>query len=662
MRISTTFLIIAFISLLLGTLTILPITQSSLNWSVEQLTWAQKENVRQVLAASFEDKKLYLSNLSNVIQFDANLAGALVLADASRDYGMLSKLLEELRKKSNLEYFEVMPINRIDSKIVVVSTCLRTFAVGAEGASLCQNGDKTMIAWLSPIFLYGEKVGMMFLGANLVSSQHLELINDFKQARNEVYRIGNLAVVAELKPNIESIKAVSATLRKLIILGAIIALVFMLIFIGLAIRYFFLEPFQLILSDLDRAFSHIEQKMSFQFDNKKVLAWENRKLILTLEAFVEKIMNYERQLADSNARLIENEKSAALGRLSRQVAHDIRSPLTALQLAIRQVDQFPESYRGLFITAVERINNIANQLLKNYKISSPSAGDESVEQESVLLDSLRVCVQEKFLVAEQKNIEIQLVGKESDGFCLIPLAATPFQNIVSNILTNAIEASSSGMRIVVQFSKRNSKAYIIVQDEGDGIPETVLSRIGKEEITFGKESGNGLGLYSAKQMICKSGGQLSVRSKVGVGTEVQIELPFLESNATLLNSICLKSGAKVIVIDDDKAVHEVWRHRLNELAISQTVLTINFMSVDSFSEWYSKNGSDAKQKYHFFIDYDFHNMELNGIELIKKYGLESQAILVTAHFAEPEIIAKAKLLNIMILPKPILASIPFVIE
>ena len=70
--------------------------------------------------------------------------------------------------------------------------------------------------------------------------------------------------------------------------------------------------------------------------------------------------------------------------------------------------------------------------------------------------------------------------------------------------------------------KYSSKTQLVVIDNGIGIPSHVLSRIGDEGFSFGKENGNGLGVSFAKRKMIEWGGTLQISSNVGVGTMVTL--------------------------------------------------------------------------------------------------------------------------------------------
>ncbi|HPI41549.1 MAG TPA: hypothetical protein PLJ21_12135, partial [Pseudobdellovibrionaceae bacterium] len=109
-------------------------------------------------------------------------------------------------------------------------------------------------------------------------------------------------------------------------------------------------------------------------------------------------------------------------------------------------------------------------------------------------------------------------------------------------------------------------------------------------------------------------------------------------------------------------VHEIWRHRLNELSVEQTVLIHHMMTGPEFSDWMAQMDTSNINEYHFFVDYDFHDQNYNGLTLIEKFKLTERAVLVTAHHADIDVQTLAKKISVPILSKASLATIPILIQ
>ena len=111
---------------------------------------------------------------------------------------------------------------------------------------------------------------------------------------------------------------------------------------------------------------------------------------------------------------------------------------------------------------------------------------------------------------------------------IIEIDEIEFARSVSNLINNSIEALHDGGSVRVHLRAYKNQATIIVSDDGAGIPELIVSKLGHEKLTFGKcgsSSGNGLGVFHARQTTLKAGGSFNIQSKLSEGTIVSMTLP-----------------------------------------------------------------------------------------------------------------------------------------
>jgi signal transduction histidine kinase len=107
------------------------------------------------------------------------------------------------------------------------------------------------------------------------------------------------------------------------------------------------------------------------------------------------------------------------------------------------------------------------------------------------------------------------------------IIASDLKNIISNLINNSAEAMDQNGFISVSLEKEDENLLLEIRDNGKGIPKEILPQLMQEGASFGKKDGNGLGLYHAKKSIESWGGQIQIRSTVGVGTTVSIKLPIV---------------------------------------------------------------------------------------------------------------------------------------
>lgn len=229
--------------------------------------------------------------------------------------------------------------------------------------------------------------------------------------------------------------------------------------------------------------------------------------------------------------------------LAKKVAHDIRSPLTALEVVFSSAQKhaLDEERMDLARRALTRIQGIANDLLKKPRLTSQETSLDSNDtnlslendkadfpklQTIVLEDLLEKVVEEKRLELQNRigKIELELPVQKSTVFA----EATEFGSIVSNLINNSFEAFDKNPACLSIFVRQyNDHVHLIFSDNGRGISEEILGNIGKKGVSYGKAdgvtaSGSGLGLYYAKAKMSEWKGKLEINSRPSVGTMVTL--------------------------------------------------------------------------------------------------------------------------------------------
>jgi signal transduction histidine kinase len=236
----------------------------------------------------------------------------------------------------------------------------------------------------------------------------------------------------------------------------------------------------------------------------------------------------------------ENKKSNALILQARQVAHDIRSPLSALNVISSGLGELTDEKISVFHSAIQRINDIANDLLKKGKALPEADPSSTVIQEvgepPVEVSKLvRQIVSEKRIQFQDKRgieiaIDHQMDHQDAEAG-ISAINASDFKRILSNLVNNSVESFSKDVgKVTVAIRTYTSKIQVTILDNGCGTPPEVISRIGEKDFSFGKhfkQSGSGLGVYHAKKTVESAGGSFSFQSEVGIGTIVSMTLPRL---------------------------------------------------------------------------------------------------------------------------------------
>jgi len=223
----------------------------------------------------------------------------------------------------------------------------------------------------------------------------------------------------------------------------------------------------------------------------------------------------EKRVLERSQTLIDSEKLIAAGRVASMVGHDLRGPLNTIKNATYLMETKPETTKEML-----RIIN--------------SAVDMSVK----MLDELRNQTRESPLELEEVDLAelVDEAVKESipppkihiqsrvEGFVSVKIDRTKMRRVLDNLIRNGCDAMPSGGVLLITGSDEGNDVVITVQDQGEGIPETVKANLFKPFMTT-KENGTGLGLPFCKRVIDAHGGQISFASSQGKGTTFTIRLP-----------------------------------------------------------------------------------------------------------------------------------------
>jgi PAS domain S-box-containing protein len=227
--------------------------------------------------------------------------------------------------------------------------------------------------------------------------------------------------------------------------------------------------------------------------------------------------------------LRRSEKLATAGRLAATIAHEINNPLEAVTNLIYLLRREPETKseaREMLRLAEEqlaRVNHIAKQTLGFYRDRNvPEAVDVAQT-----LDELMGILQSRIA---SKQISVL---REYENACLLDGFRGELRQVFSNLLTNAIDASPSGGKLIVRVKPqrvgdRIAFVHIEVEDFGSGIQPADQERIFEPFFTTKSDIGTGLGLWVTKELVEKHGGSIGFRSNYqneNSGTCFSVVLP-----------------------------------------------------------------------------------------------------------------------------------------
>ncbi len=212
--------------------------------------------------------------------------------------------------------------------------------------------------------------------------------------------------------------------------------------------------------------------------------------------------------------------------VAKRVSHDIRSPMSALNMVIGAIRGIPQEQRSLLLEVSSRVNDIANDLLRMARSGSQRGGDSLTMSADLktIVHAIQEIVAEIRAYSAGRSIEIVWTEPSMPQNFVISVEPPKLKRILANLINNAIEAMPDGGSIELRASDEGEQFVIEIADNGIGIPEEILPSLMSEGFSFGKENGNGLGLYMAKKDIEGWRGQLRISSQYEKGTTVQIYL------------------------------------------------------------------------------------------------------------------------------------------
>jgi signal transduction histidine kinase len=356
------------------------------------------------------------------------------------------------------------------------------------------------------------------------------------------------------------------------------------------------------------------------------------------------------ELKNKQLRLFEVEKEAAKVKLAQQVAHDIRSPITVLDILTRDSFTIPEKQRLMLRNAMQRIRDVANNLLEQQRVKE---NDDRLALEFIP-DLIQCVISEKRTLYQDKKITLELNIDDNAKACFSKIVPGKFKRVMSNLLNNAVESIIDQGNINIRLGRNKDSINIIIEDTGKGISQEYIPKLlSGEPFSIGK-SGTGMGLSHAISTLKEYSGTINIYSEKNVGTKVIITLPWISPPSWFSESLTLNTGGVIVILDDDPSIHDVWRERLvNKFATLNNIF--NFYSPQNFIDWVSQNETKVDL---FLIDYEFIGYPITGLEVIEQFNIANKSYLVTSCYDQPDIREKSERLNVKIIPKCYANDIP----
>jgi two-component system, sporulation sensor kinase E len=213
---------------------------------------------------------------------------------------------------------------------------------------------------------------------------------------------------------------------------------------------------------------------------------------------------------------------ASAFRRSRARSQSLTSELEIADIA-RKLDQYLNVAKG----EIDRLNYIVTQFLQAIRPTPPQMKPAPLNE--VVTRTL------KLLEQEMENRNLQVRTRLARELPITPIDATQIQQVLVNLIKNAIQAMTKGGTLTLQTGEGADGVWVSVADTGGGIPQDQINRIFEPFYTT-KKKGSGLGLMIVQRIVRAHGGRIELESKVGRGTTFRIWLPLHERKPRLLEA------------------------------------------------------------------------------------------------------------------------------
>ncbi len=347
----------------------------------------------------------------------------------------------------------------------------------------------------------------------------------------------------------------------------------------------------------------------FLFITLMIFLYKNNVSKKALEKLT-KIANKERDNAINSAK----SKSEFLANMS----HEIRTPLNAV---LGFIGLLKEESRGR--KSEQYVDIIENSSLSLLKIIEDILDFSKIESGKLDIDKIDFNAKAEFEVithifdvkCSQKNISL-ILNLNDNLPQIINTDPLRIKQIISNLLSNAIKFTDEGKKIIIDINYKNKLLLVSVKDEGIGISKDKFSHIfesfnQEDSSTTRKYGGTGLGLSISSELVKLLGGELKLKSEIGIGSEFYFSIPITIGKEFKIKidkkeKINFKSK-KILLVEDNKANQMFMKVILKGIDLEFDIANDGLEAIEIFKT----------NKYNaILMDENMPNM--NGIEATRK--------------------------------------------
>ncbi len=435
---------------------------------------------------------------SVLIELEHKLSNEKVLNEDLQEY------LSDLLYKFSLVFFSDINLYDLSGRLLATSRP-EIFNEGLTSILMNPSAYDKLHNENQLLFIHEEKIG---------SHLYLSAYMPFRNSDNEISAYLNLPYFSKQSELREEIATFLTTFLNIYILFIVLSII-----LSFIISKYTLQPLKILQTKI--------AQLTLLKTNEKI-SWKSKDEIGKL---VEEYNRMVEELESSALLLAQSERESAWREMAKQVAHEIKNPLTPMKLSVQSLqkswdDNSPEfSYRlkrftKTIVDQIDELSAIASEFSDFAKMPLPKVVEFDV------LDSVKSVID---LYKHSANIKFELSYDKQQEYPVKAdkkLISRAFSNLIKNSV-QALECKDEG-HIHVSLIKTTEFIEIIISDDGPGISKEITHKIFSPNFTT-KSGGMGLGLAMVKNIVDSYSGSIQYHSQEGIGTTFKIKLPLNKS-------------------------------------------------------------------------------------------------------------------------------------